>query len=272
MKTIYKEELYIQKLQSHIIYDIINQHTHNRIKSFLVQSKSFMLLKKYEDHYNYYDTNYDIILENLYIEILEKIGEKKGIKIIEDSHSLKYEMPIVDLENQQFYDKMTLEELICEEAYIKNCMFNTLNTSYLYSTNTYYFSQLIPYYDYIINQIHEIKRLTARSWADEAEELELEDTKLKLKETETYSYTENEDEDEDEEEEEIFMDSFEYLDNNDIDTNDIDTNDIDTNDIDMTYNLSYSTEQPFEEIENPSTFEEIQLSSIENDAYKLWYS
>lgn len=206
METTYKHEdpclenLYIKKFQSYLTYDIMNQKTHPRIISFLYKAKAFDLVKKYISYDTNYNNNYETVLEQFYYEMIQALGYEKAIQLINQNKKINYEPPTIPTKTKGYINHMTLEELQSEEASILTCMFETLNNSGFFSANIQNFSQLIPRHDYVINRIHEVKCLTAPSWADEADMIE------EVKETK--KTVDNDDTDD---EDDIFMDSYEYL-------------------------------------------------------------
>ena len=205
METTYKHEdpclenLYIKKFQSYLTYDAMKQQTQHRIVSFLYKAKAFDLVKKYIAYDTNYNNNYETVLEQFYYEMIQALGYEKAIQLIHKNKKIDYVHPTIPKKTKGYIDHMTLEELQCEESSILTCMFETLNNSGFFSANIQNFSQLIPRHDYVINRIHQVKCLTAPSWADEADMIE------EVKETK-----ETVDEDTDDEDD-IFMDSYEYL-------------------------------------------------------------
>jgi hypothetical protein len=204
METTYKHEdpclenLYIKKFQSYLTYDAMNQKTHPRIVSFLYKAKAFDLVKKYISYDTNYNNNYETVLEQFYYEMIQALGYEKAIQLIHKNKKIDYVPPTIPKKTKGYINHMTLEELQREEASILTCMFETLNNSGFFSANIQNFSQLIPRHDYVINRIHQVKCLTAPSWADEADMIE------EVKETKETDDTDDEDD--------IFMDSYEYLD------------------------------------------------------------
>jgi hypothetical protein len=229
------ENLYIKKFQSYLTYDAMNQQTQHRIISFLYKAKAFDLVKKYISYDTNYNNNYETVLEQFYYEMIQALGHEKAIQLIHKNKKIDYVPPTIPTKTKSYINHMTLEELQREEASILTCMFETLNNSGFFSANIQNFSQLIPRHDYVINRIHEVKRLTAPSWADEMDDVE--DVKVTIDEQ-----TEDEDEDDDD----IFMDSYEYLD---------DINDSDS-----------------ENVTQPEQEEEQEESVEDSEAYKLWYA
>jgi hypothetical protein len=207
METTYKHEdlclenLYLNKFRSYLTYDAMNQKTQPRIVSFLYKAKAFDLVKKYISYDTNYNNNYETVLEQFYYEMIQALGQEKAIKLINQNKKIDYESPTILKKTKGYINHMTLEELQREEASILTCMFETLNNSGFFSANIQNFSQLIPRHDYVINRIHEVKCLTAPSWADEMDDIE--DVKVTIDEQA---------EAEDEDENDIFMDSYEYLD------------------------------------------------------------
>lgn len=207
METTYKyedpclENLYIKKFHSYLTYDIMNLKTYPRIVSFLYKAKAFELVKKYISYNTNYNNNYETVLEKFYYEMIQTLGEKKAIQLIHQNKKIDYVSPTIPKKTKGYIDHMTLEELQREETSILTCMFETLNNSGFFSANIQNFSELIPQHDYLINRIHEVKRLTAPSWADEIDDVEC------VTDDNNTSLNDVEDDDED-----IFMDSYEYLD------------------------------------------------------------
>jgi len=240
METTYKyedpclENLYIKKFQSYLTYDAMKQQTHSRIVSFLYKAKAFDLVKKYIAYDTNYNNNYETVLEQFYYEMIQALGYEKAIQLIHQNKKIDYVPPTIPPKTKGYINHMTLEELQREESSILTCMFETLNNSGFFSANIQNFSQLIPRHDYVINRIHKVKCLTAPSWADEADMIE------EVKETKE---TVDEDDDDTDDEDDIFMDSYEYLDDSD----------------------SKNVTQPEQEEEHEGQVED-------NDAYKLWYA
>jgi hypothetical protein len=211
----------------------MNKQTHPRIVNFLYKVKAFDLVKKYISYDTNYNNNYETVLERFYYEVMQSLGQEKGIKFIKQNKKIDYDPPTITKKTKGYINHMTLEELQREEASILTCMFETLNNSGFFSANIQNFSQLIPRHDYVINRIHEVKCLAAPSWADEADMIE--DVKVTIDEQ-----TEDEDTDD---EDDIFMDSYEYLEDSE----------------------SENVTQPKQEEEHEEQVED-------NDAYKLWYA
>jgi hypothetical protein len=184
------ETLYIKKFQSYLTFDIINHQTHPRIANFLYKQKAFDLLKKYIAYDTNYNNNYETVLEHFYYEMIQVLGHEKAIQIINQHKKIDYVPPTIPKKTKAYLNHMTLEELQSEESSILQCMFKVLDNSGFFSANIQNFSQLLPRHDYVINRIHEVKRMTAPSWADEMDEIE----------------------DDDDDDNDIFMDSYEYLD------------------------------------------------------------
>jgi hypothetical protein len=162
--------------------------------------------------------------------MIQALGYEKAIQLIHQNKKIDYVHPTIPKKTKGYIDHMTLEELQCEESSILTCMFETLNNSGFFSANIQNFSQLIPRHDYVINRIHQVKCLTAPSWADEADMIE--DVKDTIED--------------DEDEDDIFMDSYEYLD-------------------DIKESESENVTQPEQEEEHEECVED-------SEAYKLWYA